>query len=104
MQSDNVIEIFCRIKNIPREDILGMNNSADVRYARQMLYLILREKCGTSSYKLAAIFNRARRNIVRGMSLFKHHVKLYKYMSEDYSSTVKKIEGMADAAPSEDME
>lgn len=102
MHPDKIIEIFCESKGILKESLLGTDKYENVRYARYMLYLILRDKCGISSYKLAVMFNRTRRNIVRGISMVRHHIKLYAEIRNDYHTILKKIEDAAETTSSED--
>ncbi len=103
MSADKIIDIFCESKGITRELLFGMNKTFKVRSARHMLYCILRDKCGMSSYKLAAMFNRTRRNVVRGISTIQNHIALYKDIREEYESILTKVEGaINNTAPSED--
>lgn len=105
MQADDIIAIFCESKGITKETLISKDKTEKVRYARNMLYTILRDKCGLSSYKLAVIFNRSRRNVVRGISVLRHHIELYKDVREDYTSLLNKIEGaIRKDAPSADMD
>lgn len=103
MQVNRVIDAFCECKGLDRDCIMGMDKREVVRTARHMLYLILRDKCGISSYKLASLFGRARRNIVRSISVMKNHISIYQDVYAEYHALVKKIEDIVETMPSEDM-
>lgn len=92
MTYDEVVDVFCNYTGIEREQLFSYNRTAKVRRGRHMLYLILRLKCGESSYTLAKKFNRTRRNIVRGISSTRDAMSIYKDVRREYEEIIKRIE------------
>lgn len=92
MRKEFVIDAISKITGVDCELLLGTDRSAKVRHIRHMMYLILRERCGVSSYKLARIFHRTRRNILRSMSNIRCHISIYEEVKNEYDDLISKIE------------
>lgn len=92
MNTDFVIDLFCEHFGINRADLFT-KKSRRISGLRSILYKILRDECGLSSYKLSRMFGITRRNVVRALGLASYHIEMYNDISSFYVSFKKKLEG-----------
>lgn len=89
---EDVITIFTNAVGVGSDALFGDDRSVRVRQARQLLCYILRETCGLSSYALARMFGRTRRNIVRWLSITRDYMEIYRDVKQTYDNVMKRIE------------
>lgn len=91
MNVEQVVESFCKHFNVEGSIVFSKNNDRAIIELRYLLYKVLREECGLSSYKLVPMFKRSRRNIMRGLSIVSTHLDLYNDFRDKYDAFIEKI-------------
>lgn len=104
MVFENIVSVFCSSRGTTQESVFGADRKAEVWYTRYMLWHYLHYNANLSANQLSRMFNRNRPSIFRGIRLLKHQMKYDKNLRAEYHAIVEKIEGMAEATPSENME
>lgn len=91
MDVDCIINLFCEHFKIDRDSVFQVKMCQSDSWKRYILYKVLKEECNISSYQLAKIFKKARRNIVRGLGIINAHLQLYDYINDAYESFINKV-------------
>lgn len=104
MSTEEVISFFCQQRGIPLSALEDPKRKCDVWVTRYMIWFYLHYNHGMSTAKLSRYFKRTRHSVFRGMRTFRNHMKCYAEIRIQYDSIVKKLEGMTEATPSENME
>lgn len=102
MQTEKAIEFFCRERGVSIEDLVGASLTDRVSQTRYMLYVYLRQYNGLSTRDMAEIFKRSRRNVIRGIMLFKTSYQHEKTFKRTFLDIVKKIESADESTTSKD--
>ena len=104
MNPDEVISFFCTQTGVDPAQITSRAKDGDIWHTRYMLWHYMHNNMGMSATKLSKLFNRNRPSVFRGLRVFRNHLHYHKNIREEYHGILKKIEGMAEATPSENME
>lgn len=104
MSPENIIIFFCQQTNVDHSLIYRRDHNGKLWNTRYMIWHYLHCVKGLPTSKLCKMFNRNRPTIFRGIRIFREHFKYHKDIRERYNNIVKKLEGMAEATPSDNME
>lgn len=100
----DIIEIICNLRNVSVSDVMSDARHGLVPSTRFMVWLYLHYDNGWSANRIAKTFGRTRTCVFRGMRILKHQMKYNKEMREEYQGILKRLEGMTESTPSENME
>lgn len=103
MTIENIIRTFCTHRHISEEYIIVGNNRR-INDTKYMIWVYLHCEMGISANQIAKRFGRNRPSVFRGIRIIKHQFKYHEQLREEYQSIVEKLEGMANATPSDNME
>ena len=103
MTVENIIRTFCECRSVEEPELVN-KKSTHVHETKYLIWLYLHCEMGMSATQLAKRFNRNRPSIFRGIRIIKHCIKYSDNMARQYHDIVEKLEGAANATPSEDMD
>lgn len=104
MIASEIVNIICAHKNIHPDVVFSADRHQNVIFARFAIWYHLHYSYNMSATQLSKMFGRSRPVIFRGIRVFKYHLRYDKKAKNEYDIILKKIEGMTEATPSENME
>lgn len=103
MNIENIVETFCKMRNVQPSELFGGRRQKDVWNTRYMVWHYLHYELKMSANKLSVHFNRNRPSIFRGIRIIKHQMMFDKDLRKEYHRIIKEVEGASNDTPSDNI-
>lgn len=104
MTTEEIILFFCNQTGLDPTTIYNREKNDNIWHTRYMIWHYLHHTQGMSATKLSKLFDRNRPSIFRGLRVFRNHLQFHSEVRKEYYGIVKKLEGIVNTTPSENME